>query len=379
MALYNKFPEPVGSYIVGRTSKDFKYTASDTKEREMAAHIFYPADCSDGKPEAEYAFPELPSMRAELLAKLGNPADEQINISIKTCCYDGLALSGKEEQYPVLFYVHGGASYPQQGTVICQDLASLGYIVISIGHPGGGMFKLGDGRLVNLTGGFMEDILKYSAEAAALMIPRIAELTGGKLDKERAVEISRELTAAPEATRFAEYARLQSEDIGHVADYLHGLSESGGLSFLRGRLKLDIGMGVLGHSFGGTTSAITCRDDGRFACGVNFDGNYLGCLDCDIKTPFMQLGTAIMYNTNAFILDSCSEDFYMLIIDNTHHYDFGDHLFTVGNEAFKGARDVMETRKIITAYTAAFFDRHLLKKEAEIESLAFEGVEMIKV
>jgi len=31
------------------------------------------------------------------------------SIDIKTQCYDGLALSGMEKRYPVLFYVCGGA------------------------------------------------------------------------------------------------------------------------------------------------------------------------------------------------------------------------------------------------------------------------------
>ncbi|WP_426252009.1 hypothetical protein [Paenibacillus pabuli] len=39
-----------------------------------------------------------------------------------------MALSEKEDQYPVLFYSHGAGAYPQQGTLYCQDLASSGFV-----------------------------------------------------------------------------------------------------------------------------------------------------------------------------------------------------------------------------------------------------------
>lgn len=38
----------------------------------------------------------------------------------------------------------------------------------------------------------------------------------------------------------------------------------------------------------------------------------------------------------------------------------------------------MEQRNIITSYTKAFFDKYMLKKDADIDSLTFDGVEMIK-
>ena len=69
-----EFPKPVGSYTVGRTQMDFKYKASDNSERELTALFFYPSDSSEGKPTAEYAFPEFHSLRDELLVRLGATA-----------------------------------------------------------------------------------------------------------------------------------------------------------------------------------------------------------------------------------------------------------------------------------------------------------------
>jgi predicted dienelactone hydrolase len=372
-----ELPKPVGSYTVGRTQMDFKYRASDNSERELTALFFYPSDSSEGKPTSEYAFSEFHSLRDELMVKLGAKVGEQLfDSNFKTWSYDDLALSEKEKQYPVLFFSHGAGAYPQQGTLFSQDLASSGYIVVSVGHAGSGVSKLKDGRIVGMTKEFMDDIVKYSMEFATLITPQI-EIVTEKLEEEKAVDISRKLTSAPEAVNFAKYAVLQSEDIRHVADSLYKMNTGDIESMFKGRLQLEAGMGVFGHSFGGTTAAIVSRDDDRFVGGVNLDGNMVGALDSNLKKPFMQLGTVLAYNTNAFLLESNSQETYLAIIDNVIHSDFSDALFT-GEGASRGTRDAMEQRSIISSYTKAFFDKYLLKKEAEIESLTFDGVEMIK-
>jgi predicted dienelactone hydrolase len=374
----NAFPKPVGSYTVGRTQMDFKYKASDDSERELTAFFFYPSDSSEGKPTAEYAFPEFQSLRDELVVKLGGTAggEQLFDPNFITWSYDDLALSKKEKQYPVLFFSHGAGAYPQQGTLFSQDLASAGYIVVSIGHPGSGVSKLKDGRTKGMSNEFLDDIVKYTMEFAGLITPQISILTE-KLGEEQAIEVSRQLTSAPEAVNFAKYAVLQSEDISFVADRLEEMNSGDIDSIFKGRLQLEIGMGVFGHSFGGTTAAIVSRDDDRFVGAVNLDGNMVGALNSDFKKPFMQLGTVLAYNTNAFLLESNSKETYFAIIDNVVHSDFSDSLYA-GGEAPRGTRDAMEQRTIISSYTKTFFDRYLLKKEAEIESLTFDGVEMMK-
>ncbi|MEO2212959.1 hypothetical protein ABGV40_19125 [Paenibacillus amylolyticus] len=75
----------------------FKYTASDHSERELTALFFYPLDSSEGKPTAEYAFPEFHSLRDELLVRLGGTAggEQLFDSNFKTWSYDDLTLSEK--------------------------------------------------------------------------------------------------------------------------------------------------------------------------------------------------------------------------------------------------------------------------------------------
>lgn len=371
-----EFPEPIGSYIVGRTQIDFKYTASNNLERELTALIFYPSDSNENKSTAEYAFPEFHTLRNELLAKLGAPTVDQLfDSNFKTWTYEDLALSKKEKQYPVLFFVHGAGAYPQQGTLFAQDLASSGYIVVSIGHAESGIYKLKDGRTMGMSEEFMLELTKYGMETATLTPP---EAVTHKFKEEEALALSRSLTSAPEAVNFSKYALLQSEDVRYVADNLYKLNNGDIDSMFKERLKLDIGLGVFGHSFGGTTAAIVSRDDERFVGAVNLDGNMVGALDSDLKKPFLQVGTVLAYNTNAFLLETNSEDTYFAIVNDVIHGDFSDSMFTTTNQTSRGSRDAKEQRTIITSYTKGFFDRYLLHKEADIGGLTFNGVEMIK-
>ncbi|MDQ0208634.1 alpha/beta hydrolase family protein [Alkalicoccobacillus murimartini] len=374
--IQKEFPKPVGEYTVGRTQMDFKHTASDNSEREITALFFYPSDSNEDKETAEYAFPEFHSFRDELTTRLGTEGEQLFETDFKTWSYDDLALSEKENEYPVLFFSHGAGAYPQQGTLFAQDLASAGYIVVSVGHAESGVSKFTDGRTVGMSERFFEDISDYASEFLKKVMLQLS-ITSKKFDEEKAIETSRKLTSAPGAVNFSKYADLQSEDISYVADHLYKMNTGDVESIFEGRLQLDIGMGVFGHSFGGTTAVLVSRDDERFIGGVNLDGNMLGALDSDLKKPFMQLGTVLAYNTNAFFLESNSEKTYLGIVDDVTHGDFSDSLFTATDKDSRGSRDALEQRDIINSYTKAFFDKYLLKEELEIEALNFEGVEMI--
>lgn len=125
--------------------------------------MYYPSDSSEGKTTSTYMFPEVYEMLDEqpLLAAL----KDAYSIDIKTHCYGDLALSGKEKRFPVLFYVCGGGGSPEWGTVICTDLASMGYVVVSIGHQNSTMYKRKDGRLFNVSKDFSDVIMAFSEDS----------------------------------------------------------------------------------------------------------------------------------------------------------------------------------------------------------------------
>ncbi len=376
MKLYKEFPKPIGEYIVGRTQYDFRYKASDESERELTAFIYYPADSNEGKPTAEYAFPEVVSLWNQALVSSGITADQLFAFDLKTWCYDDLALSKKEKNYPVVFYSHGGTAYPTQGTVICSDLASLGYIAIAIGHSGSGIFRCKDGRLKHLTKEFIDTLDAFGKDP--IMVKNLGNLYGGRLDEARAIEVSREVLSSPGAVEMSKYAYFQKEDASYVADCIEKMNKDEIESIFSNRLKLEIGIGVFGHSFGGASTALVCRDDKRFVCGINYDGGMPGMADINVRKPFMMLGSNLSYNMNASVLNTNSKETYFIIAENVNHFDFGDFLFSSISETARGAWDSMEFREVMTTFTKEFFDKYLLNKAVDIEGIAFKGVEVIK-
>ena len=78
---------------------------------------------------------------------------------------------------------------------------------------------------------------------------------------------------------------------------------------------LDIGMGIVGHSYGGPTTAIVCRDDERFTCGIGLDSGAFGLQGSDLKKPFLLLFSEPNYNMNAIIGANNSMDTYYFSVD----------------------------------------------------------------
>ena len=54
---------------------------------------------------------------------------------VKTNCYKNVPIASSEDNYPVIIFNHGYSGHTMQSTILCSDLASSGYIVVSVGHP----------------------------------------------------------------------------------------------------------------------------------------------------------------------------------------------------------------------------------------------------
>ncbi|WFR61145.1 choline esterase [Paenibacillus amylolyticus] len=376
MKTYDAFPEPVGGYIVGRTQMDIEYTASDHSKRELTAFVYYPSDSSEGKTRSTYMFPEVYELLSEQPLVTAYLKEKGFfSIDIQTQCYNGLALSGKEGRYPVLFYVCGGGGSPEWGSVICTDLASMGYVVVSIGHPNSTMYKRVDGRLCNVSKDFSDVIKAFGEDPGMVALAGKMEM---RPDDETAIEICKNVLKLPILSKLTEYSELQVEDVRYVADYLYKLDSGELNSIFKGRLSLGNGMGIVGHSYGGPTTAMVCRDDDRFVCGIGLDSGAFGLLDSDLKKPFMLLYCEPNYNMNAIIGANNSMETYYFSVDRVAHLDYCDIVFTNMNEELRGERDAMEMRNLVTDYARNFFDHYILHKAASVESLAYDGVDLIK-
>lgn len=136
---YFQFEKPTGEYKVG-VVRDFavddsrKVTSDKGEEinRELPLKIYYPAKVtnekmlpySDGMSDLSNALSKAQGFPALFTKHFG---------TIKTNAY--LDAEAINSQFPLIFFSHGMGSYGMQSTFQMAELASQGYIVVSIEHP----------------------------------------------------------------------------------------------------------------------------------------------------------------------------------------------------------------------------------------------------
>jgi dienelactone hydrolase len=150
---------------------------------------------------------------------------------------DAPALPGRR---PTLLYSPGGADPRTIGTSVAEELASHGYVVLTLDHPG---------------------------EASEVVFP------DGRL---RVIEIAPDVQTDPVRSRLMMNTRFA--DMRFVLDHLSDLHES-----------IDLRrVGVYGHSAGGATAAVSLEHP-RVRAAANLEG-YLDALDGELY-PIAQHGT----------------------------------------------------------------------------------------
>ncbi len=249
-------PAPTGPHGVGTVSlhlvdhsrQDPWWTSSHP--RELMVSVWYPArDVGRCQPAPWMPSGALTAYRAQLSGELELMA-KQLGLG------DAISLDGVDfptshagqcpprppversgRRYPVVLYSPGLGLAREMGTVLVEDLASHGYIVVTIDHT----YDAGEvefpGRRVELARPFLDDDghLQVSVRYADVrfVLDRLDVLAaGGNPDAER-----RLLPAG-----------------------------------LRGALDLAR-IGIFGHSLGGATAAQAMAHDDRIVAGIDLDGS----------------------------------------------------------------------------------------------------------
>jgi pimeloyl-ACP methyl ester carboxylesterase len=229
-------PAPTGQYAVGRRMVHWvDSTRADpvdpTRRREIVGWIWYPA-AEDGTGEREAPLSGAwGERRSEALrTKLGAgvaAAMRTFRVSART---DAPLLSGAS-RLPVLLFTPGLGWLSGDYSVLVEDLASHGYVVVGIDSPGfGEVVLMPDGREVRRTLGMGEKVATDQAHVhadALFALGRIRALDG---------------------------------DAG---------------SPLIGRLDLGR-IGTFGHSLGGTTAFVAAARDSMVRAAINIDGDPMG-------------------------------------------------------------------------------------------------------
>ena len=240
-----EFPATTGSYKVGRasyhlvdSSRKEIFTEAPDDNRELMVTVHYPADVAADQSPSPYADAKL----AAVISEVYHRPISFLN-RIRSHAVAGASLARKEGGYPIVIFSPGFNVHPLFYTSMVEELASQGFVVASVCHPySTGATVFPDGRVVRAN----------------------AEGTRFELDKKDPQVSPRTMIEHRDAI-----GEIWLGDVRFVLDSLERLNEEDKL--LAGQLDLAQ-VGIVGHSFGGSTAAAAVQRDPRFRAGINLDG-----------------------------------------------------------------------------------------------------------
>ncbi len=356
-------PKPTGSYQIGTTvlhlvdkTRMSLIVGNPGKIRELMVQAWYPSD-SSVKENTKATYLTNPAIMKVFLDEQYNFQSQSVIEGLKnvsTSAVLNAPVSKGQIKFPLLICSPGLGEPRSNYTALAQDLASHGYIVITVDHPYGGITILPDGRILTTN----DD-------------PR-----GG--DPEGAAAVTEEW----------------AKDASFIVNQLSSPAKSDSKLVREIGKKIDFQkVGMLGHSLGGAAALEACRADSRFKACADLDGSPFG----KIKEAGVQRPTLVMRNNPVYsdedlakrgrtreqweemgregkknwdsILPKDKEvPLYSIKIVGAGHMSFSDAPFTMPDTITRfGGRiiDADLSFRIISGYTVDFFNKYLKKEGTE--------------
>lgn len=350
-------PPPSGEHQLGTIRFDVKEAGSP---RLIPVQAWYPANPGN-EPREPYlddvvraALADFTRVPKFLLPQ--NPSHSRLNAPV---------VPGR---YPVVIFNHGFGSFQKQSTSLLEELASHGYVVLSVGHPS-------ESLVVQFADGTS---LRHRADH-----PAWVEITAGLKRLEQNVREVEPLMASARAAKdpasllvamkalaaHRTYAVLQPvletwrHDTEVVLDQLNATPVKEIVDATR--------VGVLGHSLGGMVAGQLAMTNDRVLAGMSYDGAQLplpGDAPYALPVPFCFLyadaskvgaATARTEGMNDALLTAGG---FGVVIRGASHLNFTDmnNLSMMGRAL--GSIDRGEMARVLRATTVGFFDHHLKGK-----------------
>ncbi|MEG0773550.1 dienelactone hydrolase family protein [Clostridium sp.] len=234
-----KLPKPTGNYDVGidylylvDENRNDPFLDKSTKKRELMIKVYYPAKNDDSKQFDRYFHNSRELLKA-FTAGYQMPEFMFSHLQlVKTNSKEGLQVSEKEQNYPVVLFSHGAGTTMEVQTSQCEDLASQGYIVAAIDHT--------------------------YISWATLFPDRVVTAQEATTDFN---------TIDPAET----INQIMVDDSKFVIDSLSRMNQGKINSNFKGKLNLDK-IGAIGHSVGGAVAYNLAINDSRIKAAIDLDG-----------------------------------------------------------------------------------------------------------
>lgn len=336
-------PEPTGPHRIGTVDLHLRDTsrpdpfAGPGRFRELMAAVWYPAR------EAE-ELPLAPWLSDGALKAFLDDAGYQLPITAGplTAARLGAPVHRPGHRLPVIVYSHGAHAHRAVNTVIVQELASHGYVVVTVDHTWDAFTEFPDGRVLTP---WIEGAPRISpndcAADARFILDCVEELAAGRNPDVDGKTLPEGLLCAPDPA--------------------------------------DVGM--FGWSKGGSATAAVIMADRRVRAGLAIDGPMGAITVTDLDRPFMMLTAEFGrdQNPDAVTFWNHLRGWHLNIqADGVRHNSYEDAAILmpqVGKllnipdaqiQRMVGTLPADRSARIQQSYPLAFFDRHLRHRRSPL-------------
>ncbi|MEO7999373.1 MAG: hypothetical protein ABI852_18120, partial [Gemmatimonadaceae bacterium] len=366
-------PKPTGRFGIGTASwyvtdatrtESFSSTAA---QRQIKVTAWYPTELATaGRAgiRAPYLRETLREARA-FATQMGDATAYDNLAAVQTHSFVDAPILAAPSTFPVLLFSHGFTGLISAHTALIEDLASRGYVVLSVAHTYEVVATtLSNGAFVTMLDAQGElrqpirDVITEWSDVDSMM----ARVTAASSDAEKLNILNEYLSRIPKTHAVVD---RWTNDAKLVLDKLPTLSPH----TIGGQLarRIDLGrLGVLGHSMGGVMAGQFCIEDSRCRAGLNLDGvpQTGTMINAKMKQPFLMMYSARPGRLGAsdLIYSRATSRYYRADVDDTLHNDFTDMNFWGGPLRKAGAFGSMapeRSAELTRLIVGQFFDQEL--------------------
>ncbi len=399
MARSIPYPTPSGKFKVGTVKLDFEDSLrlewalpEKHKNRRFVARIWYPAKPTGKEkmlPIMEKAYSKGMHDLFGLPKGKEHPSQSHENASV----YLG------EKPFPIIIFTHGGGSFMTQNLTSIEELASQGFIVMSLSFPYESVATIfSDGTIIP-----MKDIEKFKTGMALItkdkkfaseFAKNTRDMKNSDPEKANASSIAlgkKYLQLYPDMKKWLD---TRIEDIS----YLIGVLDE--IYILEHKLS-DIAqtdnIGVFGHSFGGLTTLKLLMEKNlpTIKCGVVLDVPYFNMYptsDITLKAPVLFMssdyikiaGSKVkLKGINNFLKHYTTKTLHEVNVKGAAHFNFSDMNYMplfMKLTPMLGSISQKKAAKIMAFYLDAYFKGYLKGENLnKIEDCISSEVEFIEI
>ena len=368
-------PPPQGPLRVGRTQwivtdpdRTDPFDAPHQRQIEIVA--WYPAGADARATPAPYLLDGLDEVR-NFASLFGNAALFDDVAMLATHAQKDAPPRPGRDRLPLLLFSHGYTSVPSSATALLEDLASRGYVVLSIVHPyEASAATVAGGTVVSMldSGGKfrqpIQDVFsEWETEDAVLN-----QVTSASNDAER-IRLLREYLSGLGQTHVA--LRRWVDDARAVIARLANPPRDTAIERVIARADVHR-FGVFGHSMGGVMAAELCLTEKRCAAVLNLDGSpqYGSMIDTPLGRPLLMTYSARRGRIGAsdVIYRRAASRYYRVDVADMLHLDFTDMALwpALRDRKATGALPAEQAIAVTRTIVREFFDQELRGRRSKL-------------